>query len=67
MGPRRFAVVGALCGTVVLAGWVAVSFAGFGSLGIESTGAPIEDKRDEVVGAGLHAARAARREHGRSD
>ena len=51
MGPRRFAVVGALCGTVVLAGWVAASLAGLGSLGIENTGAPIEDRRATSVTA----------------
>jgi hypothetical protein len=39
---RRLAVLAALCGTVVLAGWVGVGLAGLGSLGIESTGAPIE-------------------------
>ena len=44
VGPRRFALVGGLCGTVVLAGWVAVSLAGLGSLGIENTGASIEDR-----------------------
>ena len=46
MGPRRLAVGGALCGTVVLAGWVAASLAGLGSLSIENTGAPIEDRRE---------------------
>jgi len=47
MNPRRFPIVAApLCGTVVLAGWVVVSLAGFGSAGIENTGAvPIEDRR----------------------
>jgi hypothetical protein len=47
MNPRRFAAVAAaLCGTVVLAGWVVASLAGFGSAGIENTGAvPIEDRR----------------------
>ncbi|MGA7388638.1 MAG: hypothetical protein WBW99_12025, partial [Pseudolabrys sp.] len=39
---RRLAVLAALCGTVVLAGWVA---AGLGSPGIESTRAPIEVSR----------------------
>jgi len=39
---RRLAVLAALCGTVVLAGWVGAGLAGLGSLGIESTGAPIE-------------------------
>ena len=47
MNPRRFAqVTTALCGTVGLAGWVVASLAGFGSAGIENTGAlPIEDPR----------------------
>ena len=45
MNPRRFATVAAaFCGTVVLAGWVVAWLAGFGSAGIENTGAvPIED------------------------
>src|SRR5437660_2297385 len=44
MKPRRFATVAAaLCGTVVLAGWIIAWLAGFG---IENTGAvPIEDRR----------------------
>ena len=47
MNPRRFATVAAaLCGTVVLAGWIVVWLAGFGSTGIENTGAvSIEDRR----------------------
>jgi hypothetical protein len=47
MSPRRFATVAAaLCGTVVLAGWVVAWLAGFGSAGIENTGAvPVEDHR----------------------
>jgi hypothetical protein len=47
MNPRRFATVAAaLCGTVVLAGWVVAWLAGFGSAVIENTGAvPIEDRR----------------------
>jgi hypothetical protein len=45
MGPRRFAVVGALCGTVVLASWVTARLAGLG----EKTGAPIEDTRTTSV------------------
>src|SRR5882672_10515953 len=44
MNPRRFAtVVPALCGTVVLAGWIVAWLAGFGSAG--NIGAvPIEDR-----------------------
>src|SRR5882762_8248597 len=47
MNPRRFATVAAaLCGTVVLAGWVVAWLVGFGSAGIENTGAvPIEERR----------------------
>jgi hypothetical protein len=44
-GPRRLAVIAALCGAVALAGWVGAGLAGLGSLGIESTGAPIEVSR----------------------
>jgi hypothetical protein len=46
MNPRRFATVApALCGTVVLAGWIVGWLAGFGSAGIKNTGAvPIEDR-----------------------
>jgi hypothetical protein len=42
---RRLALLAALCGTVVLAGWVGAGLAGLGSLGIESTGAPIDVSR----------------------
>jgi hypothetical protein len=45
MGPRRFAVVGALCAALVLAGWIAARLAGVGSPGIENTGTPIADRR----------------------
>jgi len=46
MNPRQSATVApALCGTVVLAGWIVAWLAGFGSAGIENTGAvPIEDR-----------------------
>ena len=46
MNPRRSATVAlALCGTVVLAGWIVAWLAGYGSAGIENTGAvPIEDR-----------------------
>src|ERR1700738_816048 len=46
MNPRRSATVApALCGTVVLAGWITAWLAGFGSAGIENTGAvSIEDR-----------------------
>ena len=49
MGPRRFAVSAGLCGTVLLAGWVAAGLARLGSPGIENTGAPIEDTRATSV------------------
>ena len=57
MNPRRFATVAtALCGTVVLAGWVVAWLAGFGSAGIENTGAmPIEDRRTPSLAASLTA------------
>jgi hypothetical protein len=47
MNPGRFPTVAApLCGTVVLAGWVVASLAGFGSAGIENTrAAPVEQRR----------------------
>jgi hypothetical protein len=51
MSPRRSAALAALCGTVVLAGWVAAGLAGFGSHGIENTGGPIEDSRAASVTA----------------
>jgi hypothetical protein len=43
--PRRLAVLAALCGTVVLVGWVAAGLTGLGSPGTASTGAPIEVSR----------------------
>jgi hypothetical protein len=47
MNRRRSAkVAAALCGTVVLGGWVVAWLAGFGSAGIENAGAvPIEERR----------------------
>src|SRR6266446_6058798 len=47
MNPRRFATVApAFCGSLVLAGWIVAWLAGFGSAGIENTGAvPIKDRR----------------------
>jgi hypothetical protein len=53
MNPRQFAnVAAALCGTVVLAGWVVAWPVGFGSAGIENTGAaPIEDRRAPSLAA----------------
>ena len=46
MSLLRSATLGALGGTVVLAGWVVAGLAGFGSLGIENTDrAPIEERR----------------------
>jgi hypothetical protein len=42
MSPRRLAVLTALCGTVVIAGWVAPGLLGFGHSGIENTGAATE-------------------------
>src|SRR6266404_4101340 len=53
MNPRRFATMAAsFCGTVVLASWVIACLAGFGSAGIENTGAvPIGDRRAPALGA----------------
>jgi hypothetical protein len=46
MNPRRFATVGAaLCGTVVVAGWVVARPAGFGSASVESAGAVLIEDR----------------------
>ena len=51
MNPRRFATVAAAI-TVVLVGWVVVWLAGFGSPGIESTGAtPIVDRSPPSLAA----------------
>jgi hypothetical protein len=59
MNPRRFATVAALCGTVVLAGWVVAWLAGFGSAGIDNTGAvPIEDRRTPSLTADAELADA---------
>ncbi len=60
MNPRRFAnVAAALCGTVVLAGWVVAWPVGFGSAGIENTGAaPIEDRRAPSLAADAEIANA---------
>jgi hypothetical protein len=60
MNPRRFATVAAaLCGTLVLAGWVVAWPAGFGSAGIENAGAvPIEDRRAASLAADAGLANA---------
>jgi hypothetical protein len=47
--PRRLAVLASLCGTVALASWVGAGLAGFGLLGTESAGAPIEVSRATSV------------------
>ena len=63
--PRRLAVLAALCGTVALAGWVGAGLASLGSLGIESTGAPIEVTSATARAEHIDAPRAAARgEHG---
>jgi hypothetical protein len=49
--PRRLAASAAVCGTVVLAGWVAAGLAGLGPPAIENTAAPIEDSRATSVAA----------------
>jgi hypothetical protein len=59
MNPRRFATGATAYGTVVLAGWVIAWLAGFGSAGIENTGAvPIEDRRAASLAADLEFANA---------
>src|SRR3978361_322683 len=60
MNPRRIPTVAApLCGTVVLAGWVVASIAGFGSAGIENTrAAPIGDRRAPYLTADAELAGA---------
>jgi len=59
MNPRRFATGATACGTVVLAGWVIAWLAGFGSAGIENTGAvPIEDRRAASLAADVEFANA---------
>jgi hypothetical protein len=59
MNPRRFATGAAVCGTTVLAGWVIAWLAGFGSAGIENTGAvPIEDRRAASLAADVEFANA---------
>src|SRR5260221_13134996 len=56
MNPRRSATVAALCGTIVLAGWIVGLLAGSGSARIEKTGvAPIEDRAASVT---AHPSRA---------
>jgi hypothetical protein len=48
-----------VCGTIVLAGWVIAWLAGFGSAGIENTGAvPIEDRRAASLAADVEFANA---------
>jgi hypothetical protein len=48
--PRRFAALATLCGAVALGGW----FAGLGSLGIESSGPPIEVSRASATARAEH-------------
>src|SRR6267154_5340709 len=54
MNPRRLAALAALCGTVVVAGWVAAGLLDLGSPRIENIGASIEASRatSATVGAG---------------
>ena len=57
MNPRRSATVAALCGTIVLAGWIVAWLAGFGSAGIENTGAvPVKDRRAPSLTADVELA-----------
>jgi hypothetical protein len=52
--PRRFAALAALCGAIALGGWVAAGSAGLGSLGIESSGPPIEVSRASATARADH-------------
>jgi hypothetical protein len=59
MNPQRSAKVAALCGTVVLAGWVVAWLAGFGSAGMKTADAvPIEDRRASSLTADAELADA---------
>jgi hypothetical protein len=62
VNPRRFAMVAAaLCGTVVLAGWIVASFAGLGSASIENSGdVSIEQRRAPTLTADAALADASR-------
>ncbi len=53
MTPRRLAAVAALCGAVVLAGWLAAERLGFGSPHIENTEGAIEGSRTTSAAAGV--------------
>jgi hypothetical protein len=61
MNPRRFATAAAvLCQTVVIAGWVVAWLAGFGSAGIENTGAaPMVERRAASLTADAELADAS--------
>jgi hypothetical protein len=61
INPRRSAkVAAALCGTIVLAGWVVAWLAGFGSAGIENAGAvPVEERRAASLTANVEFADAS--------
>ena len=61
MRPRRFATLtAALCGTVILVGWVIATVAGFGLADIKNTHAPpIEDRATGMGEAGIEAVSAA--------
>jgi hypothetical protein len=62
VNPRRFATVAvALCGTVVIAGWIVGWLAGFGSAGIESKDeASIEERRAPALAADAKSAQTPR-------
>ena len=50
ISPQRFATLGAVCGTVVLASWIVAGFTGFGCRGVEHTDAtPIKDSGATVL------------------
>src|SRR6266487_3937622 len=53
MTPRRLAAVAALCGAVVLAGWLAAERLGFGSPHVVNTEGAIEGSRTTSAAAGV--------------
>src|SRR5208283_4650277 len=55
MNPRRFGIMAAaLCGTVILLGWVIAAVAGFGLADIKNThAAPNKDRATELAKTGV--------------
>jgi hypothetical protein len=60
MSPQRFATLGAVCGTVVLASWIVAGFTGFGFRGVEHTDAmPIKDSGATVLAVAAEPVKAS--------